>query len=421
MAINPWQFTSPFIPYTQIRAEAVNPNFSGISVTLKAITDDLNKFRLRLPQNFNGSSELAEQMLEDRMIGFDADGQLQLVPKSQFVPSSQRTFSVENVLEQLINPDATIDGKWMVTQFVTQFSGDAQEVLINLHPDLPVGTTFFITMGSATPVRLRGVYGVTVLAVAETVLTQINSTVAAVVASANTWIITGDLAPEDLALQAQLTAIEESIEGMQIRLQAVENFQPQFFISLSTKVFKSAAGPVTLTAHAFALDYAGRSNSYPGRFRWLTSADGAAFAVAQSSNEDQITSAFVVPADTVAARVELYKSGGFDYLLGQDSAIAVTDGVNFDLRIESTNGTVFRPGEARNTLLIARVFRNGVDVTDLIPGTYFQWQRVSMDPKPPPNDDATWNTQFASGYKNIDITVDDVDAKATFHCYLHSF
>lgn len=417
MAINPWQFTSPFIPYTQIRSEAVNPNFSGISVTLKAITDDLNKFRLRLPQNFNGSPELAEQMLEDRMIGFDAEGQLQLVPKSQFVPSSQRTFSVENLLEQLINPDATIDGKWLVTQF----SGDDQEVLINLHPDLPVGTTFFITMGSATPVRLRGVYGVTVLSIAETVLTQTNSTVAAVVASANTWIITGDLAPEDLALQAQLTAIEESIEDMQIRLQAVESFQPQFFISLSTKVFKSAAGPVTLTAHAFALDYAGRSNSYPGRFRWLTSADGAVFVLAQSSMEDEISSTFEVPADAVAARVELYKSGGFVYLLGQDSAIAVTDGVNFDLRIESTNGTVFRPGEARNTLLIARVFRNGVDVTDLIPGTYFQWQRVSMDPKPPPNDDAAWNTQFASGYKNIDITVDDVDAKATFHCYLHSF
>lgn len=417
MAINPWQFTSPFTPYSQIRSEAVNPNFSGISVTLKAITDDLNTFRLRLPQNFNGRPEIPEQMLEDRMIGFDSEGQLQLVPKSQFVPSSQRTFSVENLLEQLFNPDATIDGKWLVTQF----SDDEQEVQINLHPNLPVGTTFLITMGSSTPVRFRGVYGVTVLSIAETVLTQINSTVAAVVASANTWILTGDLTPEDLVLKEQLISIEENIEDMQTRLQAVERFQPQFFLTLSTKVFKSESGPATLTAHAFALDYAGRSNSYAGRFRWLISDDGAVFVVAQSSIEDQITSTFVLPADAVAARVELYKSGGFDYLLGQDSAIAVTDGVNFDLRIESTNGTVFRPGEARNTLLIARVFRNGVDVTDLIPGTYFQWQRVSMDPKPPPNDDAAWNTQFASGYKNIDITVDDVDAKATFHCYLHSF
>ena len=94
------------------------------------------------------------------------------------------------------------------------------------------------------------------------------------------------------------------------------------------------------------------------------------------------------------------------------------DGVDYDVQIESTNGTVFRVGQARTTMLIARVFRNGFDVTDLIDASKFKWIRVSMDPKPAPNDDATWNTNYAQGYKQVMVSVDDVHARATFHCQI---
>lgn len=93
-------------------------------------------------------------------------------------------------------------------------------------------------------------------------------------------------------------------------------------------------------------------------------------------------------------------------------------GVDFDVQIESTNGTVFRVGQARTTTLVARVFRNGIEVTDSISANKFKWVRVSMDPKPPPNDDATWNASYAQAYKQIMISVDDVHAKATFHCQI---
>lgn len=94
------------------------------------------------------------------------------------------------------------------------------------------------------------------------------------------------------------------------------------------------------------------------------------------------------------------------------------DGIDYDVQIESTNGTVFRVGQARTTMLIARVFRNGFEVTDLIDSSKFKWVRVSLDPKPAPNDDATWNATYAQGYKQIMVSVDDVHARATFHCQI---
>jgi hypothetical protein len=94
------------------------------------------------------------------------------------------------------------------------------------------------------------------------------------------------------------------------------------------------------------------------------------------------------------------------------------DGVDLDVKIESTNGTIFRVGQGRTTTLIARVFRNGIDVTESIDSAKFKWVRVSLDPQPPPNDDPTWNTLYSQGYKQIIISVDDVHARATFHCQI---
>ncbi len=48
----------------------------------------------------------------------------------------------------------------------------------------------------------------------------------------------------------------------------------------------------------------------------------------------------------------------------------------------------------------------------------FRWERASLNPKPYPDDDYTWNQQFLSGYKEILVTVDDVESKATFFCIL---
>lgn len=96
--------------------------------------------------------------------------------------------------------------------------------------------------------------------------------------------------------------------------------------------------------------------------------------------------------------------------------VYLVDGKSFTVTIESTNGTIFRPGAGSSTVLKARLFKNGAEVTDQTPLGWFRWRRVSAIPQASPNDDATWNSLYASGYNQVTINVDDVYARATFFC-----
>lgn len=96
--------------------------------------------------------------------------------------------------------------------------------------------------------------------------------------------------------------------------------------------------------------------------------------------------------------------------------VYLEDGRSFNLVIESTNGTIFRLGQGQSTLLKARVFKNGAEVTTETPDSWFKWRRVSVVPQSAPNDDASWNALYTSGYKEISVSVDQVFARATFFC-----
>lgn len=89
---------------------------------------------------------------------------------------------------------------------------------------------------------------------------------------------------------------------------------------------------------------------------------------------------------------------------------------NFTIVVESTAGTAFHVGEAKSTILKGRVFYNGTEITEDLPAYRFRWRRVSAIPQPYPNDDATWNSQFISGYKTISVDVDAIFSRATFFC-----
>lgn len=161
--------------------------------------------------------------------------------------------------------------------------------------------------------------------------------------------------------------------------------------------------------------------AYAGRFNVMVSADGENFVGDYQSPFDEFSLPYTLPPDIKAVRVELYAAGGFTELHDSETVHILEEGkdaVSYDLKIESTNGDQFRVGQSTTTLLKARVFRNGVEVTDEIPADKFSWVRVSYYPQPAPNDDATWNSLYASGYKQIQIDVDSVYARATFHCYI---
>ena len=98
----------------------------------------------------------------------------------------------------------------------------------------------------------------------------------------------------------------------------------------------------------------------------------------------------------------------------------LSDGQQFTLQIESSNGTAFKVGQSRSTLLTARVFKNGAEVTEDTPASWFRWRRVSIFPQPSPQDDATWNSQYSQGYKAVSIDIDQVSSRATFFCDLVS-
>jgi hypothetical protein len=103
-------------------------------------------------------------------------------------------------------------------------------------------------------------------------------------------------------------------------------------------------------------------------------------------------------------------------VLDTEEISVVFEGEVYTVEVESSNGNMFRPGQASSTILKARVFKNGNEVTDILPHSVFRWRRVSAIPQLPPADDATWNTAYQSGYKQITINVDDVYARATFFC-----
>jgi predicted phage tail protein len=92
-------------------------------------------------------------------------------------------------------------------------------------------------------------------------------------------------------------------------------------------------------------------------------------------------------------------------------------GFNFTVGIESSNGTSFKVGMGQTTLLSARLFKNGAEVTTITPASWFRWRRVSVVASAPPNDDATFNALYsAGGYKNLSVSIDQINSRATFFC-----
>lgn len=126
--------------------------------------------------------------------------------------------------------------------------------------------------------------------------------------------------------------------------------------------------------------------------------------------EDSAT--YSIRLDGMARNDAAIAPGGF---VSADAAgTAIVDAAAYIASIESTNGTVFQVGGSRHTLMVGHVFRNGEEVTQSIPDSWFRWRRVSEAQMAPPNDDATWNAAYATGYKQIDIAVDAVNASASF-------
>lgn len=83
----------------------------------------------------------------------------------------------------------------------------------------------------------------------------------------------------------------------------------------------------------------------------------------------------------------------------------------YKVDIISSKGLIFR-NNTINTILYAKVYRGGIDITDELDENRFRWTRISEDAAA----DMIWNNEHASGKKYIEITHLDVQARATFNC-----
>lgn len=98
--------------------------------------------------------------------------------------------------------------------------------------------------------------------------------------------------------------------------------------------------------------------------------------------------------------------------IGQITVTNVNDGEDsWKVEVISTNGFVFKKGVI-NTVLKAKVYKGGKDVTDLVDESKFRWTRVSDDSAA----DKIWNDKYFGGRKTITITTEDVKNRATFFC-----
>ncbi|WP_341349963.1 phage tail protein [Clostridium sartagoforme] len=99
---------------------------------------------------------------------------------------------------------------------------------------------------------------------------------------------------------------------------------------------------------------------------------------------------------------------------GQSLNIAFNElktNINYDVEIISVNGNIFKNGEI-STKLIAIVRKGKEDITDTIDANRFRWTRVSNDSA----GDVAWNNAHFGGTKEVTITKDDVNVRATFNC-----
>jgi hypothetical protein len=174
--------------------------------------------------------------------------------------------------------------------------------------------------------------------------------------------------------------------------------------------------PEAINFRAYSIQGSDPVQDYNGRFKISVTYDGTTYVQVYGSATNESNVAFTIPANIKALRVSMYLAGGLVTLLHEEMIPVVNDGISFVVKIESTNGDVFKPGESVETMLIAHVFRNGNEITADIPATQFRWRRVSFMNPQYPNDDATWNANYLTGYKQVLVTTDGIDSRATFHC-----
>lgn len=204
MSWNPWSFTSPFIPYTPILAEEMNPKLNGISASFTYVANELNNFVPRLPNNFTGSVTMAEGSYTSTIMGIDEFGDVALIDQASFLASINKDFIMKTVTDNTLVVGGENHGDWFLMNYATVGEGQIQvtvgqatEIIEGVNAEAKAATIIF-TQDSETSLVFVEAPGVTIKSPGHLIAYGKNSTVTLIAVDQYTWVMGGDVRPTEL-------------------------------------------------------------------------------------------------------------------------------------------------------------------------------------------------------------------------------
>jgi hypothetical protein len=203
MSWQPWTFTDPFIAYTPIRAEEMNPNLNGISASFNYVANELDKFRPRMPSNFNGNIEIQDSTYISTLLGVDENGNMSLIDQSAFKAASDKDFTIKKSSDQQFTISGDNHADWFMLNYeavndenIVVVVGPAITNVDGVDAAAPA-TTIIFTQDSATPLIFAPVDGVTIKSPGLLKAYGQNSTVTLIAVDQYTWVLGGDVLPAE--------------------------------------------------------------------------------------------------------------------------------------------------------------------------------------------------------------------------------
>lgn len=204
MSWQPWSFTDPFIAYTPILADEMNPKLNGISASFTYVANELNSFRPRMPGNFTGNIEVPDGAYTSTLLGVDDNGNMALIDQAAFQLARDKDFAIKKVSDQQITVSGDNHADWFVMDYeansdenIVIVVGPATADVNGISAEAP-GSTVIFTQDSETALTFAPLEGVTIKSPGLLKAYGQNSTVTLIAVDQYTWVLGGDVLPSEV-------------------------------------------------------------------------------------------------------------------------------------------------------------------------------------------------------------------------------
>lgn len=208
-----WQDTSPFVNGTTIRATPMNTKMGGISANLQAITAQINGFVVKLPPNFVGNTEIANQSYTDTLLYINKQGNMDLLPAAQLILNASHELTFITNSTNAISVSGDSHNQFITCNYVMPESPtEAQSKVlvtvgrsirtVNGDPVVAPGSIIFFAASTEAEFWLvpDSAQGVTILSSGTLRAYGQNSAIALISLSETVWLMVGDIYPAEVVL-----------------------------------------------------------------------------------------------------------------------------------------------------------------------------------------------------------------------------